>query len=86
MRPKGVVHEFFHHITECAATTLEINAAAFQEPKALYLDYWDGKFAGIEGLGPHPDHPLEEALANAYSYNSFSFLSRTPNWIQNALG
>jgi hypothetical protein len=28
-------------------------------------------------VGPHQDRPLEEALANAYAYNSFSFLSRT---------
>lgn len=69
-------HEFFHHQTECAATTIEILSAAFGTPRPVYKDYWDNRFEHT-GLGRHPDHPLEEALANAYAYNSFSFLSRT---------
>lgn len=70
-------HEFFHHLTECAATTIEIASAGFGKPRSAYNDYWDSEFQKNVGLGPHPDHPLEEALANAYAYNSFSFLSRT---------
>ncbi len=69
-------HEFFHHLTECAATSFEIASAAFGEPKPIYRDYWHCRFQREKGLGQHPDHPLEEALANAYAYNSFSFLSR----------
>jgi hypothetical protein len=70
-------HEFFHHLTECAATTFEIASAGFGKPKAIFNDYWDNAFEKTDGLGRHSDHPLEEALANAYAYNSFSFLSRT---------
>jgi hypothetical protein len=65
-------HEFFHHLTECAATSFEIASAGFGKPKPIYSNYFDK----TDGVGPHPDHPLEEALANAYAYNSFSFLSR----------
>jgi hypothetical protein len=68
-------HEFFHHLTECAATSIEIASAGFGKAKPIFTDYWDCRFSE-RGLGPHPDHPLEEALANAYAYNSFSFLSR----------
>lgn len=69
-------HEFFHHLTECAATSFEIASAGFGKPKAIYSNYWEYRFDKTDGVGPHPDHPLEEALANAYAYNSFSFLSR----------
>ncbi len=69
-------HEFFHHLVECAATTVEILSAAFGKPKAVYNDYWNYRFEKNEGLGPHPHKPLEEALANAYAYNSLSFISR----------
>lgn len=69
-------HEFFHHLTECAATTVEIASASFGKPRPVFNEYWDSGFEKTAGLGPHPDHPLEEALANAYAYNSFSFLSR----------
>lgn len=70
-------HEFFHHQTECAATTIEILSAAFGPPRPVYNEYWNNRYEQSAGLGRHPDHPLEEALANAYAYNSFSFLSRT---------
>jgi hypothetical protein len=70
-------HEFFHHLVECAAATMEIMSASFGQPRAIYADYWAGKYTYEPSLGRHPDHPLEEALANAYAYNSFSFLSRT---------
>lgn len=68
---------FFHHLTECAATTIEIASASFGQPKPIFNDYWNCRFQGTDGIGAHPDHPLEEALANAYAYNSFSFLART---------
>lgn len=68
-------HEFFHHIVESTATTLEIVSAAFGKPRPFYREYLQGgKFRAV--LGEHPHEPLEEALANAYAYNSLSFLSR----------
>jgi hypothetical protein len=70
-------HEFFHHTVECAATTIEIASAAFGRPRPIYANYWTGGYANEPGVGLHPDDPLEEALANSYAYNSFSFLSRT---------
>jgi hypothetical protein len=69
-------HEFFHHLTECAATTIEVASASFGPARPIYNDYWKCSFVNAPGVGPHVDHPLEEALANAYAYNSFSFLSR----------
>ncbi len=69
-------HEFFHHLTECAATTMEIVSAGFGEAKPIFSESWEQDSATRPGLGRHVDHPLEEALANAYAYNSFSFLSR----------
>ena len=69
-------HEYFHHLVESTATTLEILSAAFGEPRKIYLDFNNNGYEQVISLGKHPDHPLEEALANAYSYNSFSFLSR----------
>jgi hypothetical protein len=69
-------HEFFHHLTECAATTIEVASASFGPAQPIYSNYWKCSFVNAPGVGPHIDHPLEEALANAYAYNSFSFLSR----------
>jgi hypothetical protein len=69
-------HEFFHHIVESTATTLEILSAAFGKIEPLYIKYFNKEYQKINELGPHPDDPLEEALANAYAYNSFSFSSR----------
>jgi len=68
-------HEFFHHIVESAATTIEIIAANSSEKvRPYYVEYLKKKYC--TAIGKHPDDPLEEALANAYAYNSFSFLSR----------
>ncbi len=67
-------HEFFHHLAESTATSMEIICAGIGQPRRLYLDYWECRFQEV--LGPHPHHPLEEALANAYAYNAFSFISR----------
>ncbi len=70
-------HEFFHHLTESAATTIEVASASFADnARPIYANYWNHSFVQAAGVGPHNDHPLEEALANAYAYNSFSFLSR----------
>jgi hypothetical protein len=66
-------HEFFHHIAEATATTLEILAAAMGTPKPFYLDY---RRRSYEGKELHKYAPLEEALANAYAYNAFSFINR----------
>lgn len=67
-------HEFFHHLAESTATALEIICAGMGSPRRIYLDYWESKFEDV--IGRHPHHPLEEALANAYAYNAFSFISR----------
>jgi hypothetical protein len=67
-------HEFFHHVVESAATTIEILAVQLGATVPAYLDYrrkvYDRTFVW------HPHQPLEEALANAYAYNSLSFISR----------
>lgn len=69
-------HEFFHHIVESATTSLEIISSAFGNPKPLYRNYFNQSYQSQEGLGNHLHDPLEEALANAYAYNSFSFSTR----------
>lgn len=33
-------HEFFHHLTECAATVIEIASAGFDKAKPIFTDYW----------------------------------------------
>lgn len=63
-------HEFFHHIVESTITTIELILAEIcGDLRDLYLNY---------RITPslHVNDPLEEALANAYAYNSFSFISR----------
>lgn len=68
-------HEFFHHMVECAATSIEVVWPAPQRrPVPLFLNYQRATWR--EPLGPHEHDPLEEALANAYAYNSFSFITR----------
>ena len=68
-------HEFFHHLVECAATTIEVVWPAPQrQPVPVYLNYRRETWRG--SLGEHQHDPLEEALANAYAYNSFSFITR----------
>lgn len=66
-------HEFFHHLTESAATTIEILQAAIGRPKQIYLDY---KKRQYDAKIDYPHSPLEEALANAYAWNSLGFISR----------
>jgi len=68
-------HEFFHHLVECTAASIEILwSAPDRPPIPIYLQYrhrtWE------RALGAHSHDPLEEALANAYAFNSFSFISR----------
>ena len=65
-------HEFYHHIVESTATHLEILLAAVGQNTAVYLQYHQRQLK--DRL--HPHHPLEEALANAYAYNSIGFLAR----------
>ena len=68
-------HEFFHHLVECAATTIEVVWPAPQrQPVPVYLNYRRETWRG--SLGEHEHDPLEEALANAYAFNSFSFITR----------
>lgn len=68
-------HEFFHHMVESTATTLEIILAATGQNEKIYLNYWDIS-RRVWSDHPHPHAPLEEALANAYAWNSLSFISR----------
>ncbi|MXZ70795.1 MAG: hypothetical protein F4Z04_04715 [Acidobacteria bacterium] len=68
-------HEFFHHLVECAATAIEVVWPAPQRrPVPIYLNYRRRTWRG--SLEEHEHDPLEEALANAYAYNSFSFITR----------
>jgi hypothetical protein len=67
-------HEFFHHLTESTATTVELILAACGHKQSVYVDYWDRRYNSR--LPEHPHEPLEEALANAYAYNSLAFISR----------
>ena len=68
-------HEFFHHMVECAATSIEVVWPAPQrQPVPLFLNYTRATWR--DSLGKHEHDPLEEALANAYAYNSFSFITR----------
>jgi len=66
-------HEFFHHIAESTATSLEIISAGMGNPKPIFLEYNSRKKSDKE---QHQHTPLEEALANAYAYNSLSFITR----------
>jgi hypothetical protein len=66
-------HEFFHHLVESTATTLEILLAAQNNPQPIYLRHRQQQ---ITNTFCHPHAPLEEALANAYAYNALGFISR----------
>jgi hypothetical protein len=66
-------HEFFHHLVESTATTLEVILATQGEPQALYLRHCQDQ---CHNEFHHPHAPLEEALANAYAYNALGFISR----------
>lgn len=66
-------HEFFHHMAESTATSLEIIAAAQGAGFPVYLQY--RHTARETGFG-FPHAPLEEALANAYARNALGFISR----------
>jgi hypothetical protein len=66
-------HEFFHHLVESTATTLEVILASQGEPQPLYLRH---RKAQRQNEFHHPHAPLEEALANAYAYNALGFISR----------
>lgn len=66
-------HEFFHHIAESTATSLEIISAGLGNPRPIFLEYNRRKHSDKE---IHKHTPLEEALANAYAYNSLSFITR----------
>lgn len=67
-------HEFFHHLAESTATTIELVLAASGKHRPVYLEYRQRAYQ--KSLPLHPHEPLEEALANAYAYNSFTFISR----------
>jgi len=66
-------HEFFHHLVESTATTVEILLAAMDKPRSVYLKFKENQ---AKNSFEHLHAPIEEALANAYAYNSLSFISR----------
>lgn len=66
-------HEFYHHLVECAATVLELAAVGMGQRGTIYFDYLQRAYTGGAG---HPHAPLEEALANAYAYNQFTFVTK----------
>jgi hypothetical protein len=66
-------HEFFHHLVESTAATLEVLLAAQGVVQPIYLLH---RLRQIDNTFCHPHAPLEEALANAYAYNALSFISR----------
>ena len=66
-------HEFFHHLVESTATTLELILATQGQPQPVYLRHWHQQ---ANNHFEHPHAPLEEALANAYAYNALGFISR----------
>lgn len=66
-------HEFFHHLVESTATTIEILLATQGKPVPIYLQH---RLAQRSNTFGHPHAPLEEALANAYAYNALGFISR----------
>jgi hypothetical protein len=76
-------HEFYHHLVESAATTLEIVADALDANIPTYLEY--RRAAHARQFSWHQTQPLEEALANAYAYNSLSFISRVKAGYRDAL-
>jgi hypothetical protein len=76
-------HEFYHHLVESAATTLEIVADALGAEIPKYLEYRQAAHA--RRFCWHTTQPLEEALANAYAYNSLSFISRVKAGYRDAL-
>jgi hypothetical protein len=76
-------HEFYHHLVESAATTLEIVADALGTKIPTYLEY--RRAAHAHQFPWHQTQPLEEALANAYAYNSLSFISRVKAGYRDAL-
>lgn len=58
------LHEFFHFITDIAASTLEVGTS-FRSHN--YIDY-------VRNVYMHPHNtgePIEEALANSFAYNRF---------------
>jgi hypothetical protein len=68
-------HEYYHHLVESTAFTLETILAEFGFPKNIYLQY--NKKKRTKSAEKYSLHvPLEEALANAYAFNSISFASR----------
>ena len=76
-------HEFYHHLVESAATVLEILADAGDFSFSGYLAY--RRAVHEKTFSWHHHQPLEEALANAYAYNSLGFISRVKTGYRDAL-
>ena len=76
-------HEFYHHLVECAATSIEILADALGAQIPSYVNYRIAVRAGK--FADHDHNPLEEALANAYAYHALGFISRVKTGYLDAL-
>jgi mRNA-degrading endonuclease RelE of RelBE toxin-antitoxin system len=58
------LHEFFHYITDIAASTLEMGNPSARQ---YYVQY----IRNVYMHSRNRDEPIEEALANAFTYNRF---------------
>ena len=76
-------HEFYHHLVESAATTIEIIADAMGAPVPSYAAYRFGIYSAK--FDWHEHNPLEEALANAYAFHALAFISRVKTGYRDAL-
>ena len=66
------LHEFFHFVTDVAASILELSNIQFARdshmpPKKFYSDYFNKVYL----TASKPNEPLEEALANAFVFDKF---------------
>ena len=66
-------HEFYHHLVESAATTVEILANALGAPGQSYLDCGLGVRTGL--FDWHRHHPLKEARQRLRLSRTFIHLS-----------
>ena len=76
-------HEFYHHIVESAATTIEIISDAMGVPVPSFVDYRHRVHKRCYTW--HEHQPLEEELVNAYAYHGLSFISRVKAGYRDAL-
>ncbi len=74
-------HEHYHHLVESTAFTMETILASISREmlRPLYIEYSKMMYTKSynENCSYMKDMPLEEALANAYAYNSLGFAQST---------